>query len=66
MTEGKIKKTLFDGYKKGFYDGMSTVIAVFNIPKESVKEKLYSIGLIDGRVSELYHIWMGFINDYYR
>lgn len=54
------KKSLFDAYKKGFYEGMSTVIAVFNLPKEEVKEKLHSIGLIDGRVSELYHIWMGF------
>ena len=66
MFEDKIKKTLFDAYKKGFYDGMSSVIAVFNIPKESVKEKLDSIGLIDGRISELYHMWMGFINDNHR
>ena len=31
MFEDKITKTLFDAYKKGFYDGMSSVIAVFNM-----------------------------------
>ena len=54
------KKTLYDAYKKGFNDGMLTIISVFNINAEEVKEKLHSIGLIDGRISELYHIWMGF------
>lgn len=55
------EKTLYDAYKKGFNDGMSTIISVFNINAEEVKEKLHSISLINSRISELYHIWMGFI-----
>ncbi|HEC40679.1 hypothetical protein LCGC14_0223050 [marine sediment metagenome] len=55
------KKTLFEAFNKGFHDGMATIISVFNIPSEDVKDKLHSVGLVNGRISELYHIWMGFL-----
>lgn len=58
MSENK--KSLFDAFNAGFYSGLGTILCVFDLPKEEVKEKLHSIGLIDGRISELYHIWMGF------
>ena len=54
------EKTLFEAFTKGFHDGMITIVSVFDITKEEVKEKLHSIGLINARISELYHIWMGF------
>jgi len=52
------KKSLYEAYSVGFYEGISTMMAVFKIPKEEIKEKLHSIGLINSRISELYHIWM--------
>ena len=54
------EKTLFEAFTKGFTDGMATIISVFDIPSEDVKDKLHSIGLVTIRISELYHLWMGF------
>ena len=56
----KKEKTLFDAFTKGFNDGMATIISVFNISSEDVKNRLHSIGLVTIRISELYHLWMGF------
>ncbi len=56
----KKKKKLFQAFTKGFHDGMATIISIFNIPSEDVKDKLHSVGLVNGRIFELYQLWMGF------
>ena len=56
--ENKKEKSLFDAFTRGFHHGMATIISVFDIPSEDVKKKLHSIGLINSRIIELYHLWM--------
>ena len=53
------EKSLFEAFKKGFNEGMLTIWAVFDLKEEEIKEKL-SIDMLNNRILELYHLWMGF------
>jgi len=52
----------FEAFKEGFNKGMFTVVAIFDITNESIREKM-SLDTLYNQVYELYQIWQNTIKD---
>lgn len=52
----------FEAYKKGFGDGMFTIVSVFDIKVEDIGKKI-KLNVLNSRVYELYQIWQNTIKD---